>query len=188
MLKHHFYVVSILCLAAALAPLTGCSGKKKIVAQPKQTVKAPEQKPAPAPQVQAPQKVEQKAKEADEVPRDLRMATIYFDFDKSEIRSDQRSSIINNGQLLSRYKKVKILVEGHCDERGTNEYNLALGQRRADAVKAFLVDYGIDSSRISTMSYGEERPVDTGHNETAWAKNRRSESVITSTNVSSTDF
>ena len=181
MFKHRFILVSILSLSVALLSLTGCSGKKKIAVQPKQTVKAPEQKPEPASQVQ---EVEQKAKETDEVPSDLKFATIYFDFDMSDIRGDQRSSMINNGQLLSRYKTVKILIEGHCDERGTNEYNLALGQRRADSVKAYLVDYGIDSSRISTVTYGEERPVDPAHNETAWAKNRRGESIITSSKVS----
>jgi peptidoglycan-associated lipoprotein len=87
----------------------------------------------------------------------------------------------NNAQLLSQYKTVTILVEGNCDERGTNEYNQSLGQRRADAVKNYMIDYGIDRSRISAVSYGEERMVDTGHSETAWAKNRRSEFIIVST-------
>ena len=183
MFNRRLFFIAILGLVLSISGLTGCSSKKKIAAQPKQTVKAPEKKPAPAPQVKEASKIEEKVEEAPEVPRDLRFATIYFDFDESNIRNDQRSSMINNAQLLSKYKTVKILVEGHCDERATNEYNLALGQRRADSVKSFLTDYGIDRSRISTVSYGEERPVDRGHDETAWAKNRRCEFIITSTKI-----
>ena len=104
---------------------------------------------------------------------------MYFDFDKSNIRDDQRGTINNNAQLLSKYQTVRILIEGNCDERGTNEYNQALGQRRADSARQYLIEYGIATNRISTVSYGEERPVDKGHDETAWAKNRRAESVIT---------
>ena len=74
---------------------------------------------------------------------------------------------------------ITVVIEGHCDERGTEEYNLALGQRRADAVKAYLVSYGIDSARISTLSYGEQRPAAAGSTEAAWAKNRRCEFIIT---------
>ncbi len=73
---------------------------------------------------------------------------------------------------------VVVSIEGHCDERGTNEYNLALGEKRAESTKSFLVDLGIEAYRISTVSYGEERPVDTGQNEEAWAKNRRAHCLI----------
>jgi peptidoglycan-associated lipoprotein len=72
----------------------------------------------------------------------------------------------------------KIVIEGHCDERGTAEYNIALGERRAKSVKRYLINLGVDSSQLSTISYGEERPADPGHNEAAWAKNRRAEFVI----------
>jgi peptidoglycan-associated lipoprotein len=74
--------------------------------------------------------------------------------------------------------EVDVLIEGHCDERGTNEYNLALGERRAQSAKVFLVNMGIASSRLTTVSYGEERPLDPGHDEAAWAKNRRAQFVI----------
>ena len=184
MFNRRLLFAAILGLVVASTGFYGCSSKKKIVAQPKQTVKAPEAKSAPAPQVKEAPKIEEKKLEEQLVPRDLRFATVYFDFDESNIRDDQRSILINNAQLLSRYKTVKVKVEGHCDERGTNEYNLALGERRADAVKSFLIDYGIDGSRISTVTYGEERPVDPGHDETAWAKNRRSEFIVTSKKVS----
>jgi len=91
-----------------------------------------------------------------------------------------RGLLNKNASLLNEHKNVRILLEGHCDERGTNEYNQALGQRRAKSIEQYLTDYGISSSRISTISYGEERPVAAGHNETAWAKNRRCEFKITS--------
>ena len=76
------------------------------------------------------------------------------------------------------HQDVTVTIQGHCDERGTNEYNLALGDRRADSTKTFLVDLGISASRLTTVSYGEERPVDPRHNEEAWAKNRRAHFVI----------
>ena len=80
---------------------------------------------------------------------------------------------------MSKYNTVRIRIEGHCDERGTEEYNMALGQRRADSVERYLTDYGISSSRITTVSYGEMRLVDSEHNEAAWSKNRRGEIIIT---------
>lgn len=169
-------IILALGIAVALASFTGCAGKKKPPQQPAPVQKAPETKPAPAPKIQEPPK---RVEERETVPSNLKFDTIYFDFDKSDIRSDQRSAINRNAELLSKYSTVRIQIEGHCDERGTNAYNLALGQRRADAAKQFLVEYGISSSRISTVSYGEERPVDTGHSESAWAKNRRCEFIIT---------
>jgi len=181
MFHSRLFLIVGLALAVGVVGLNGCSSKKKVVIQPRQT-KEPE-KPAPVTQVKEAPKVEEKVKEP-EKPKELRFTTIYFDFDKSDIRGDQRSGMVKNAQLLQENKTAKIRIEGHCDERGTNEYNLALGQRRADAVKTFLVDYGIDSARISTISYGEERPVDSGHNENAWAKNRRAEFFAISGNVS----
>ena len=161
----------------ALSFMNGCSSKKKVVEQPKQEVKKPEEpKPAPQPQVkQAPQKVEEKVAELNESA----LETIYFDFDKSDIKADQRDRMNRNARLLNDNKTVKIRLEGNCDERGTNEYNMALGDRRANSVRQFLMDYGISDSQITTISYGEERPIDPGHNEDAWAKNRRCEFKIT---------
>jgi peptidoglycan-associated lipoprotein len=104
---------------------------------------------------------------------------IHFDFDKYDIRPADASILKENAELLKKYPKVKIQIEGHCDERGTNEYNLALGERRATSTKKYLISLGISSDRISTISYGEERPLDPGHNEEAWAKNRRAHTIIT---------
>ncbi|MGQ9646168.1 MAG: peptidoglycan-associated lipoprotein Pal [Thermodesulfobacteriota bacterium] len=105
---------------------------------------------------------------------------IHFDFDKYDIRPGDAEILKENAALLMKYPKVKIQIEGHCDERGTNEYNMALGERRANAAKRYLISLGISSDRISTISYGEERPLDPGHNEEAWAKNRRGHFVILS--------
>ena len=101
------------------------------------------------------------------------MQDAYFDFDKSDIRSDARDSLNVDGQALVAHKDVKVLLEGHCDERGTVEYNLALGQRRADSAKNYLSQYGVDAGQLSTISYGEERPFASGHDEKSWQLNRR---------------
>ncbi len=104
---------------------------------------------------------------------------IYFDFDKYDIRPGDMAILKGNAELLKKYHKVKIQTEGHCDERGTNEYNLALGERRANSTRNYLLSLGISSERISAISYGEERPLDPGHSEEAWAKNRRAHTIIT---------
>ena len=105
---------------------------------------------------------------------------IHFDFDRYNIRVDEAEILRENSVLLKKYPGMKFQIEGHCDERGTGEYNLALGERRANSTKKYLVSLGIEPGRISTISYGEERPLDPGHSEEAWAKNRRAHFVILS--------
>ena len=100
---------------------------------------------------------------------------IYFDFNDATLRGDARSSLQFNAEVLKRFPKVKIAIEGHCDERGSVEYNLALGERRAEAVKRYLAKLGVSVSRVDIISYGEEKPLVYGHSEDAWAKNRRGE-------------
>lgn len=100
-------------------------------------------------------------------------SVIYFDFDKSGIRPDMRPMMDQKAQFLLEYPSVRVQIEGHCDERGTAEYNVALGNRRAQTTKDYLVSLGVSSSRIDTVSYGEERPNDPRNHELAWAKNRR---------------
>jgi len=117
---------------------------------------------------------------AGEVFESRLLKDIHFDFDRYDIRSGDTEILKENAALLMNYPKVKIQVEGHCDERGTNEYNLALGERRANAAKRYLLSLGISSDRISSISYGEEKPLDAGHNEEAWAKNRRGHFIILS--------
>ncbi len=98
---------------------------------------------------------------------------VFFDFDKSNLKADARETLDRQAAWLLTYTSETVTIEGHCDERGTREYNLALGERRAQSVKDYLVAMGVDSSRISTLSYGKERPYAIGHNEDAWAQNRR---------------
>ena len=99
--------------------------------------------------------------------------SIYFDFDQSDLSAESRSTLQANADYLKSNSGVAITIEGNCDERGSAEYNLALGKRRAEAAYKYLADLGIDRSRMTTVSYGKERPAVEGHNELAWAKNRR---------------
>ncbi|MBI3872509.1 MAG: peptidoglycan-associated lipoprotein Pal [candidate division Zixibacteria bacterium] len=101
--------------------------------------------------------------------------TIYFDFDKYNLREDARTTLNANADLMRKSPDMHIVIEGHCDERGTDEYNLALGEKRARSAKEYLEKLGIDSSRIDVISYGEERPIATGHDEESWQRNRRGE-------------
>ena len=103
---------------------------------------------------------------------------IYFDFDKSNIRPDAREVLKANADYFLKNSAASIVVEGNCDERGTAEYNMALGQRRAQEAKKYLVNLGVKESKIKTISYGKERPIDAGHDEEAWAKNRRDHFVV----------
>lgn len=104
---------------------------------------------------------------------------VYFDFDKSDLRDDARAALDAKLPILTANPSVTLRISGHTDERGSDEYNLALGQRRAAAAKQYLVDHGVDASRIETISYGEERPVAQGHDESAWSQNRRAEFEVT---------
>jgi peptidoglycan-associated lipoprotein len=100
---------------------------------------------------------------------------IYFDYDKAELKPEAQAILQSKANFLGQNASYSVRIEGNCDERGTNEYNIALGERRADAAKQFLNSLGISTDRITTISYGEEKPVDTGHDESAWSKNRRDE-------------
>ena len=103
------------------------------------------------------------------------LKTIYFDFDKYNLRDDARATLDANANILRNDPQMRIVIQGHCDERGTDEYNLALGERRAKAARDYLIKLGIDAGRIDIISYGEERPVAPGHDESSWSLNRRGE-------------
>lgn len=104
---------------------------------------------------------------------------VYFDFDRYNIRPDGAAIIQSKAAFMSQYPGIMAEIQGHCDERGTEVYNMALGDRRARSTYNYITSLGISGSRLSTVSYGEERPLDPGHNEAAWARNRRAQFVIT---------
>lgn len=104
---------------------------------------------------------------------------VHFDFDKSDIRSDAEAVLQRKVSVLREYPDVALRIEGHADERGSNEYNLALGQRRAESVRRYLMSYGLEAGRFTTISFGEERPLVDASNENAWGQNRRAEFVVT---------
>ena len=150
-------------VVVVLALSLGCCCPKK---------KAVKATPAPRPVAQAPVVKETPPPPA---PEPIVLPTIYFDFDKSNLKEPAVAKLDNVAEIMSKNADVKIRIEGHCDERGTSEYNLALGDRRANSAKKYLVDLGVSAERLSTISYGEEKPADPGHDEAAWAKNRRDE-------------
>jgi peptidoglycan-associated lipoprotein len=122
---------------------------------------------------------------AEAMQRDMMMAknrflseNVYFDFDNASLDGQAQELLKQKAMWLRDYPDANVVIEGHCDERGTNAYNLALGERRAESAKAFLVNLGISDARLTTISYGEEKPLDMGHNEEAWAKNRRAAFVL----------
>ena len=116
----------------------------------------------------------------DDLNRDSPLEPVFFALDAAELDAEGRAVAQANAELLKKYASWTITVEGHCDERGTAEYNLALGERRAMAVKTYLVSLGVSPDRVRTVSYGKEFPFDPGHDESAWAKNRRAHFVVTS--------
>jgi peptidoglycan-associated lipoprotein len=118
-------------------------------------------------------------KSLDDLNRDSPLRPAFFGLDSAELDAEGQAAVQANAELLKKYGAWAITVEGHCDERGTAEYNLALGERRAVAVKTYLVSLGVSPDRVRTVSYGKEFPFDPGHTESAWSKNRRAHFVIT---------
>jgi peptidoglycan-associated lipoprotein len=134
---------------------------------------APEQKTVVAPEKKEEAVVAREEKGAAAAISAPALDDVYFDFDRYNIRPGDAETLKKDYGRIASNTNGKVRIEGNCDERGTVEYNLALGQKRADAAKAFLVSLGVDANRLDTVSYGKEKPADPGHNEQAWAKNRR---------------
>jgi len=149
-------------LIISAAALSGC--KKAPPEAPPVIERAPA--PEPEPEFEAPEPVQEIVKN---------FQRVYFNFDSASLSSEARNALSENAALLQQHTDVKIEVQGHADERGTTEYNLALGQKRADAVRRYLSAQGVAASRVSVISYGEERPLEGMSSETAWSKNRRAE-------------
>ncbi len=182
--------IPFLMVAGLAVFLVGCPKKAPVPVKPAEPAKpaeAPVARPAvpkppptpiPAPQMKVEDEDAKKAREFQQAMRLFESELIHFDFDRSEIKNRYKPVLNHKASFLKSYPNARIQIEGHCDERGSVQYNLALGDRRANSAKAYLVALGISADRISTISFGEERPVDSGNNEEAWAKNRRDRFVI----------
>ena len=172
-----------LALLAAFLVLAASCKKKPPTTTPEAAPPppaAPEQpSTAPAPPPPAPTTDEVTSADLQTLNSRGYLKDAFFDFDKYDLRDDARTALAADAQWLKRYSSMQVLVEGHCDSRGTEEYNLSLGQKRAAAVKDYLVSLGLDGSKINTVSYGKTRPFCTDENEACWQQNRRGHFVIT---------
>lgn len=184
-------MIGLAAFSLAVFLAGGCAHKEAVkseepVAQPEQakTPEAPKAetpKPAQAePATPAAEPIKQAEAPAAQAPAQVSaFENIYFDFDKSDLSQGARDVLSKNANILLKDKpNIKIQIAGHCDERGSAEYNLALGERRAKAAEQYLVTLGVAADRLSTISYGKEKPAVEGHDEAAWAKNRRAEFTI----------
>ncbi|HUL20396.1 MAG TPA: peptidoglycan-associated lipoprotein Pal [Thermodesulfobacteriota bacterium] len=185
--KSLMITVLILCFGLAL---TGCPKKTVVKEEPsvkkEEAAKAEAERAAKEKEATTTKEQFEKSLVAEKTPgiegqvfESSLLKDIHFNFDKYDIRPGDAAILKENAALLKKFSNVKIQIEGHCDERGTGEYNLALGERRANKTKDYLVSLGISTARISTISYGKEKPLDPGHDEEAWARNRRAHTIIT---------
>lgn len=159
---------------AAMVALAGCAKKKPAeLPPPPPSATAPAEAPAPT----GPTSSIVPGSRADFLQQ-VGTDTVHFGTDKSDVDSEAQGILTAQAKWLVAHPSVRVTLEGHCDERGTREYNLALGDRRATAAKNFLVGQGVPADRINTISYGKERPVATGSDESAWAQNRRAVTVV----------
>jgi len=192
-MKKSIWIVLALLLVIPGLLFTASCGKKSLTADietMKDKTKGAPALPPPA-QAKAPAPVIQKAPEAAKISEEEMRARekaaamqalinedVYFNYDSAALDPAAQETLKKKAAFLSKYSNILITIEGHCDERGTNEYNLALGEKRAESAKKFLVDIGLAASRFTTVSFGEEKPVVTGSDEEAWSKNRRAHFVL----------
>ncbi|MGE4263115.1 MAG: peptidoglycan-associated lipoprotein Pal [Desulfovibrio sp.] len=175
--KRLFVSIMMICLLAALG--AGCAKKSADVMPASATKveisdKDTDWQSQPAPEPRSLTEDEMRAQQREAAQRELGNM-IFFAFDSFELTPESREVLTSKADAMKKYSLFTIVIEGHCDERGTSEYNLALGERRAKAAQEFLNQLGIPDSRMTIVSYGKERPFDPGHNEAAWSKNRRDE-------------
>ena len=173
-------------LAAALGTTAACKkkppttapGARPVIEEP---TRPREERVVPPPPTGAPTDVESSQLPADVNAINARgyLKDAFFDYDKADLRDDARTALSTDAEWLKRYRSIQFLIEGHCDERGTSEYNLALGDRRANAAKEYLVSLGVDASRVKTVSYGKERPFCNESSEDCWQQNRRAHFLVT---------
>lgn len=191
MLRRYRLLIFVLSLAAAGAG--ACAKKQPPVARPTPpppgstttakppTPPEPVEEPAPVtvPPEPGVESSDLASSSLDEINKRGILQPVFFDFDSAEVSADAQQVLAKNAEILKQNPTWIVSIEGHCDERGTAEYNLALGERRALSVRTYLVSLGIAPDRLRTVSYGKEFPFDPGHNEAAWARNRRAHFVVT---------
>lgn len=178
--------LAVMGIALLLSVAGAC--KKPPVTTPQAPAPVEAARPTPTPPPEPPKEVKsdfpkepevvKQDESADVVNQSGVLKTVHFGYDQADIRDEDRPILQANAAWLKSNSKWKVRVEGHCDERGTSKYNLALGERRSNAVREYLASLGVPASRIRIVSFGEERPLDEGHNETAWAANRRGEFYV----------
>lgn len=182
--KKALLILLLIALVATFA--VSCKKKNDVMTEPEVTEPAPAPAPEPTPppvevkepefkQPEPPKEIEPTAAE---INNSGALKTVYFEFDRSDLSEAARRTLQANSDWLKSNAKWNVVIEGHCDERGTIEYNVELGQRRAKAVRDYMATLGVTATRIRVVSYGEEQPVDRGHGESAWAKNRRAETKV----------
>ena len=176
-------------MVLALVAVAGCK-KKQAQTSPDMTIRPSTVEPTPQEVTSSPEPTIQGDQTPDPLSGDLQEATdyatrqgllgdVFFDYDQAELRSDARDRLARNAQFLNEHPEFVVTIEGHADERGTNEYNLALGERRASAARDYLTTLGVSGSRIRTLTYGEERPFCGAADESCWSQNRRAHFTIT---------
>jgi len=174
-------IITLACLLAFMF-LISCKGKVKEVPPPPQAKEQPKiEKVEEAPAVKEPMLSEEEIfmrKSLEQINKEQPLAMIHFDYDKYFIREDAKPILETEAAWLKKFATVKVLIEGHCDERGTEEYNLALGERRAKSTFDYLSSLGISPERMKTISYGKSQPLAVGHDETSWQQNRRAQFTI----------
>jgi peptidoglycan-associated lipoprotein len=191
MLRRH--TASLLVLVLAALVLSAACKKKPPIARPTPpppagttTARPPappepvvEPSPVTVPPEPAVESSDLSARSLDEINKQSPLQPVFYEFDSAEMSADAQAALTKNAEVLKKNATWVVSIEGHCDERGTAEYNLALGERRALAARTYLVSLGIAPDRLRTVSYGKEFPFDPGHTESSWAKNRRAHFVVT---------
>jgi len=156
---------------------TGCPSSKKAMQQPANDPIEPVVTREPEPEVPVYKPPVEETRSVSETSANLPfvLQNIYFEFDRYDLTSEALQTLADNARVLKAHPEARVVIEGHCDERGTVEYNLALGDKRAKAARDYMISLGVNSAQVLTISYGKERPLDPSETENAWAKNRRAE-------------
>jgi peptidoglycan-associated lipoprotein len=177
--------LAVLFVLAATLPFAACKKKPPNTTEASKPTEAPttsretQVAPPPPSRTDTTVQTESLSGSVEEINRAGYLKDAFYDYNKSDLRDDARATLSANADWLKAHTSIQFLIEGHCDDRGTTEYNLALGDRRANSAKEYLASLGIDASRIRTVSYGKERPFCTAETEECWQQNRRAHFLVT---------